>query len=351
MDNLTHTLAATALAKTRIGTRSPLSAAALVVAANLPDLDIVAGLWEPPTYLVHHRGITHSLAGIVLQAIALTAIFGWFEKRGAQRRGDLAPPSSLWATLPAVLIGLVSHFLLDALNTYGVRPWLPFSNEWYYGDLVFIVDPYLWLLFAAMTFAPRPHARWGHAAFAAFALGTGYLLLTHPRSPDFLRIVYPTALAALVLARWRGIAQRFTTICAAGGLALFALYLGLIAAFRHNAAQTIAPPPLAMSPQPAQPWSWSAVQLSGDEIAWQPIELGAPLAPPTSTTRALDEPAVLRALQSERGQAWLRFARLPFAHVEALPDGTTLVHLMDARYQQSSPAGWSGIRIPVTMTR
>ena len=41
LDNITHTLLATAIAKTRIGRRSPLSALALVVGANLPP-DVAA---------------------------------------------------------------------------------------------------------------------------------------------------------------------------------------------------------------------------------------------------------------------------------------------------------------------
>lgn len=344
MDNLTHTLAATALAKTRIGTRLPLSAAALVVAANLPDLDIVAGLWESPAYLVHHRGITHSVLGIVLQALALTALFAWLERRGARRRGDLGPRPSHWATLPAVLAGLVSHFLLDALNTYGVRPWLPFSNRWYYGDLVFIVDPYLWLLFAAMTFAPRPHARWGHVAFALFALGTGHLVLTHPRAPEFLRTIYPAALFALALLRWRGVPAFATKLWIAGGCAMLALYLGALALARHVAARNLSPAPAVMSPQPAQPWAWNAIQVSETEIAWQPLALGDDQTPATRATRNLDRPDVQHALQSEKGQGWLRFARVPFASVEEA-GGASLVHLMDARYQQAPPATWSGVRV------
>ncbi len=42
----------------------------------------------------------------------------------------------------ACLAGL-SHILLDYTNNYGVRPFWPFSERWYSGDIVFIVDPIL----------------------------------------------------------------------------------------------------------------------------------------------------------------------------------------------------------------
>ena len=43
-------------------------------------------------------------------------------------------------------LGGLGHTLMDFTNTYGVRPFLPFSRQWFYGDLVFIVDPWIWLI-------------------------------------------------------------------------------------------------------------------------------------------------------------------------------------------------------------
>src|SRR4029453_7993236 len=39
-----------------------------------------------------------------------------------------------------------SHLALDALNSYGVHPFYPADNRWYFGDAVFILEPWLWLL-------------------------------------------------------------------------------------------------------------------------------------------------------------------------------------------------------------
>jgi inner membrane protein len=39
------------------------------------------------------------------------------------------------------------HVFLDFLNNYGVRLLMPFSGRWFYGDALFIIDPWLWIIF------------------------------------------------------------------------------------------------------------------------------------------------------------------------------------------------------------
>jgi inner membrane protein len=42
---------------------------------------------------------------------------------------------------------MVLHITMDGLNVYGVHPFWPFDASWYYGDLVFIVEPVFWIAF------------------------------------------------------------------------------------------------------------------------------------------------------------------------------------------------------------
>ena len=42
-------------------------------------------------------------------------------------------------------LGVLTHVALDWLNTYGVRLLMPFDRRWFYGDTLFIIDPWLWL--------------------------------------------------------------------------------------------------------------------------------------------------------------------------------------------------------------
>ena len=125
LDNLTHTLCGAALAATSLRRRSPLSAPALLVAANLPDIDTAAELWGGrPAYLIHHRGLTHSVVGLAAQALLFSLLVGWIERRSA-RRAVRCEPRRL-ASLPAIGAGLASHLLLDWLNTrVAARPMEP----------------------------------------------------------------------------------------------------------------------------------------------------------------------------------------------------------------------------------
>src|SRR5690606_3787254 len=45
----------------------------------------------------------------------------------------------------AVAGGFGLHLLMDYLNSYGIHPFHPFDSRWYYGDLIFILEPVFWI--------------------------------------------------------------------------------------------------------------------------------------------------------------------------------------------------------------
>src|SRR5947207_3294270 len=130
MFNSTHTFVGLAVARTGMDRWVPRATITAVIAANLPDIDIVSALAGTPTYLEYHRGITHSIAGIPLLALGLAAVMYLFSE-------------NFWKTYVVALIAMATHPLLDLANTYGLRPFLPMDGTWYYGDLLPIIDPYL----------------------------------------------------------------------------------------------------------------------------------------------------------------------------------------------------------------
>src|SRR5437773_6148595 len=65
MDNATHTLFALTLARTPLGRAGRGTTAALVIASNIPDIDIVASARGSVSYLTWHRGPTHGPFGII----------------------------------------------------------------------------------------------------------------------------------------------------------------------------------------------------------------------------------------------------------------------------------------------
>ena len=64
MDNVTHTLFALTLARTPLGRAGRGTTAALVLASNAPDIDIVAAARGATSYMTWHRGPTHGSLGI-----------------------------------------------------------------------------------------------------------------------------------------------------------------------------------------------------------------------------------------------------------------------------------------------
>jgi inner membrane protein len=147
LDNLTHTLTAVAISQAGLNRKTRYATLAVIVGVNLPDIDVVAWTRGTATYLQYHRGLTHSLLGVtVLGALAGAGIY--YLGRRAAPKASARPPNLRWLVVCG-LLGAASHLLLDFTNSYGVRPFLPFSGHWYAWDIMFIVDPLLLFLLVA----------------------------------------------------------------------------------------------------------------------------------------------------------------------------------------------------------
>ena len=120
----------------------PLFVGAGIIAANLPDIDFAYSRITPPPigYLLHHRGHTHTVVGVI--ALALVLVFA-YRFLPSVRNMRLPGQLRLWLL---IAIALASHILLDSLNSYGVHPFYPVDNSWYFGDALFILEPSLWLM-------------------------------------------------------------------------------------------------------------------------------------------------------------------------------------------------------------
>ena len=154
MDNVTHALAGCLLAEattakfeSRGVTLSPRFRATAqmvgIAAAELPDVDLLyansaLGMGNLG-YLLQHRGYTHTvmfaLVGALLVWVAATAF-----------RKEMRARPFRDALLALAVVGTISHLALDFSNSYGVHPFWPIVNSWYYGDAVFIVEPWLWIV-------------------------------------------------------------------------------------------------------------------------------------------------------------------------------------------------------------
>lgn len=150
MDNITHTLTGWALGQAGLKSKTRKGLAALILAANMPDLDVFTQ-WVPWTPLATHRGFTHSLIGGVLMMPPI--LFGllllldrWQVRRGTSFKSGLAMHPG-WL-LALCYLGALTHPLLDLQTTYSVQLFSPLSGRWYHSDSLFIIDIWLWLLIA-----------------------------------------------------------------------------------------------------------------------------------------------------------------------------------------------------------
>ncbi len=161
MDNLTHTLAGVAIARLGIDKRVPGATLTLALASNLPDLDIVSGLWGNVAYLEHHRAITHAFPASPLLAAGLALVLS----RWPRSRRPLVP------TFFLAWLGVCLHIVFDLWTSYGTRALLPFDSTWYSWDWIFIVDPALLLLFVVACFGlPRLGKAAANRGAMSFAL-------------------------------------------------------------------------------------------------------------------------------------------------------------------------------------
>jgi len=171
LDNVTHSLFAVTLARTALGRAGRGTLAALVVASNIPDIDIVATARGGVNYLRWHRGPTHGPLGIVSLGFAAAAVV-WLAYRIVDRRGRPpdAPPDAPFHMLVVLgMIGVVLHILMDLPTSYGTRVLSPFDWHWFAVDWMPIVDVYLLMVLVAMLGFGRPSAEM-HRRKAAIAL-------------------------------------------------------------------------------------------------------------------------------------------------------------------------------------
>jgi inner membrane protein len=194
-------------------------------------------------YLLHHRGHTHTLLGGVplglLAALAIMALAGQKER--------LVPADRRWL-LSLGAIGPLVHVAMDGWNIYGVHPFWPIYNGWFYGDAVFIVEPLLWAVLVSLLF-----------------VGLGLPWLVGTFVPLAMRLALVGVAVAMGLVTWRLSPPRRALVAIAAFAAVAAGFFAFGALARSRLERALASAPeittrdLALTSLPANPWCWSAV--------------------------------------------------------------------------------------------
>jgi inner membrane protein len=184
MDNLTHSLVGALLGQMGLKRKTGLAMPTLIIAANIPDIDAVAVLLGGHQHLAIRRGITHGPIAMVLLPLLLWAAMLWFDAwqtRRGKRPEKRLPVHKGWL-LGLAYLGCLTHPALDWCNSYGIRLLEPFSHRWFYGDVLFIIDIWIWAaLIAGVWLSLRRERRgasnWPRPAWIGLATVCAYILV------------------------------------------------------------------------------------------------------------------------------------------------------------------------------
>jgi inner membrane protein len=331
MDPVTHTLAGASLAQTRFG-RVPLGTATCVIGANLPDIDAATYFLGSDLAFGFRRGWTHGLLAMAV----LPPLLAWamhLVDRLRCRRSPTATPVPVVRLLALSYLTLLSHPALDWLNTYGIRLLMPFNGRWFYGDALFIVDPWVWLALGTIVVLAHSASRLLAAGWIALGAITTALVTGVPGVPVALRVVWCLGLAMVAGLRvWGGLQPRLQQV-ATIGLALAGLYVAAMIGSSRVARVEVAQwardrgleaTRIMVSPTPADPFRRDVVladaqhyhRLTFDWLAServQPRGGGTPIGD--------DHPAAVAALRAPEVWGLAIWTRFPIFVIEPLADG------------------------------
>ena len=370
MDPVAHTFTGMALAAAGLRRATPLAATALLIGVNAPDVDVFSGFVADYESLAFRRGWTHGVLALALWPFVLTGILLAWDRCVRLRRKPDAAPARAGPLLALTAVAVVSHPTLDWLNNYGLRWLMPFDNRWFYGDALFVIDPWFWLLVggaAFLTFSRTTLARvrWGVFCVLATTLivASATLSLTNAAElvPGPAAILWVVGITALIAARWRlrdappAVLER----AAQAGLAVATVYvLAMLAAsdaarneVRAAAAvQGIAAEDVMVGPPPANPFKGDVVVMTRDEYYVGRFDwLGTPRV-------SLDRESMPRprgpvfetAAKDPAARRFLVWARYPAIEVETAPGGGTLVRFTDVRYRAADRLSGPVVELPAS---
>lgn len=132
MDPITHGVIGLAVAKIT-GNEISLNDAvtiSIVIGSIFPDIDIVFQKWGDYTYLKNHRGLTHSILGLIVSSVFMSVLLKFIYK------GISIYQIFLW-----FLLGELAHSGFDLLNSYGAKLLWPFCSKKFSLGILNSFDP------------------------------------------------------------------------------------------------------------------------------------------------------------------------------------------------------------------
>jgi len=245
-------------------------------------------------------------------------------------------------------LGLVLHIAMDYLNSYGVHPFHPFDSRWFFGDMVFIVEPLFWVSFG-VPMGMTVQRRWLRCTLIAALFGTivFFTVTSFLAWASFACLV----IVALVLGYIQHKANRHGRIALISAAAVSVVFIAIQSNASNLAKLEVAQQVKSKSPAskvldsamtafPANPICWSFVSIESSEsagiyrlrrgvLSLAPAILPVDKCPQKFSANPVtqeNQAAIVFSLEQEGDlktlrelaktnchvEAWLRFARAPF---------------------------------------
>ena len=291
MDNVCHTLVGAACGAAGLNRRTRFGAATLMISANIPDLDVLVFATGQP-WIAFRRGWTHGILAQIVLPIVLTGFVWLFDRFRRARGGEGDRPFHPGWTLLLAFVGIYSHVFLDYLNNYGVRLLTPINWQWFYGDAIFIVDPWMWIMMAVGIWLAGSHGRPRPARVALIVISCYIAVM----------LISGRIARGIVADTWR----------------------------RSHGAEIRA---LMVGPLPLWPFSRQVIVDAGDHYEYGTFSWlqRAVTFVPESIPKNSDAPEVVAARQNNNIRAFLVWARFPFWTLTPEKNGTR-VTIVDVRF-------------------
>lgn len=299
MDNLCHTLVGAAFGEAGLKSRTRFGNATLMIASNLPDLDVLVFATSVPS-VAFRRGWTHGVVAQALLPVGLALIMAAVARCRPAAPGG--PPLRVGWLLLLSCLGVTVHVLMDLLNTYGVRLLMPLDRRWFYGDALFIIDPWMWLMLGGGVWRARTR---------------------HAPRPSRVAIVAAACYVLLMVGSARVARQ--------------------VVATAWTARAGVAPPALMVGPVPVTPFRREVILDAGDRyvtgaFTWLPL---AVTFDAETVAKHGADPRVSGAGSDPAVRGFLVWARFPYWTFDPAPGGT-LVSVRDMRVREQLRSRFTG---------
>jgi inner membrane protein len=301
------------------------------------------------TYLVSadmalqiRRGWTHGIAAILVWPIILAGSLVLLDRILGSNKARFP------ALLSLSLLAVATHPSLDWVNNYGMRWLMPFGPQWFYGDTLLIVDPWIWLGLGGAVFLATSRGTANVLLWLVLAGAAIFLVWNGPFEFFAGKLIFVSGVTFFAFLRTRGLPRTVQGMerLQRGALAFALIYVLSMVAIAVTARRLtlgelrrygIEVESLMVGPMPMTPLTKDVVVKTPDNYRFGTFSFwpSTNLVLADETLPRMERSSIVtRALARPEVRGFANWARFPWAEVIEEPEGDRVI-FRDARYIRS----------------